>query len=159
MTAANSSTSPQPMQVRRRGGAKRGDHGTYVAPTAAPEAPQPAATARPAASGRIGTDGSDTSVAPRRRSRAAAPVSDAQRAASAAYDAKPKVIVRGVDVDVYHKLRAIYKHQLRSPDGIEGWSEFGRALLRDYVEGYEQEHGEMTGGEDVELPAGRRVGS
>ena len=28
-------SSPQPMEVRRRTGSKRGDHGTYVAPTAA----------------------------------------------------------------------------------------------------------------------------
>ena len=76
----------------------------------------------------------------------------------AAYDAKPKFIVRGVDDDVYYALRAIYKHQLHSPDGIEGWSEFGRHLLRDYVDQYEKQHGDMTGGEDVELPPGRRVG-
>lgn len=68
------------------------------------------------------------------------------------------MIVRGVDQEVYYKLRAIYKHQLRSPDGIEGWSEFGRQLLSDYVDQYEAQHGEMTGGEDVELPPGRRIG-
>lgn len=144
-------TSPQPMQVRRRGGAKRGDHGSYLAPTAAPPAP----TSEP--SGPISSDTSDPPAARARRRRAGKPVSEAQAAARAAYDAKPKVIVRGVDEDVYYKLRAIYKHQLHAPNGIEGWSEFGRQLLRNYVEQYERQHGEMTGGEDVELPSGRRV--
>lgn len=149
-------SSPQPMEVRRRTGSKRGDHGTYVAPTAAGPAAAADATAtrRSDTSGAIGSDG----AGPRRRKRVAQPVSDAQLAARAAYDAKPKFIVRGVDDDVYYALRAIYKHQLHSPDGIEGWSEFGRHLLRDYVDQYEKQHGDMTGGEDVELPPGRRVG-
>jgi hypothetical protein len=149
-------TSPQPMQVRRRSGAKRGDHGSYVTPTA-PTPTAPAPVSEP--SGPIGSDGSDRPATRTRQRRVGKPVTDAQAAARAAYDAKPKVIVRGVDEDVYHKLRAIYRHQLRSPDGIEGWSEFGRHLLRGYVEQYEQEHGQMTGGEDVELPPGRRVGT
>jgi hypothetical protein len=149
-------TQPQPMQVRRRGGATRGDHGSYVAPTVPPTAPATPASTPADSSSAIGPD-VPAGRSPR-RSRAAA-VSDAQRAAAAAYDAKPKVIVRGVDPDVYYKLRAIYKHQLHSPDGIEGWSEFGRQLLRNFVEQYESEHGEMTGGEDVELPPGRRVGT
>lgn len=152
-------TNPQPMQVRRRGGAKRGDHGTYVAPTAPPAATP--ATKTPTLSASSGSIGSDVSVpaSGRRPRRVARPVTDAQAAARAAYDAKPKVIVRGVEEDVYYKLRAIYKHQLRTPEGIEGWSEFGRQLLRDYVEGYEQAHGAMSGGENVELPPGRRIGS
>ncbi len=147
-------SSPQPLQVRRRGGAKRGDHGSYVAPEA-PKTPKTPGAPTPSAS--IGTD---TARSGRTRSgrTVGKPVTDAAAAAKAAYDAKPKVIVRGVDPDVYYKLRAIYKHQLRSPDGIEGWSEFGRQLLRDIVEQYEKEHGEMTGGENVELPAGRRMG-
>lgn len=148
-------TNPQPLQVRRRGGAKRPDHGTYVAPAASP-----ATTTTPAASVPSDAIGSDVPEPARpARRRASTSSSEARRAANAAYDAKPKVIVRGVDEDVYFKLRAIYKHQLRGPDGIEGWSEFGRQLLRDYVQQYENEHGEMTGGEDVELPPGRRVGT
>ena len=153
-------TSPQPMQMRRRGGAKRGDHGSYIAPEV--ETPAAQQTERPAPSmepsGAIGADTPRSAVASSRPRRVGKPITDAAAAAKAAYDAKPKVIFRGVDEDVYFKLRAIYKHQLRSPDGLEGWSEFGRQLLRDYVEQYEQTHGEMTGGEDVELPVGRRLG-
>jgi hypothetical protein len=79
-------------------------------------------------------------------------------AAKAAYDAKPKIIFRGVDEELYFKLRAIYKHQLRSADGVEGWSEFGReVLLRGFVAQYERDHGPMAGGEEVRLPSGRRV--
>jgi hypothetical protein len=149
-------SSPQPLQVRRRRGAKRGDHGSYVAPETTPPArPRPEPSA-PEPSGSIGTDGHRTTAA--RARRGGKPITEGAAAAKAAYDAKPKVIVRGVDEDVYFKLRAIYKHQLRRPDGIEGWSEFGRQLLRDYVERYEQAHGEMTGGENVKLPAGRRMG-
>ena len=150
---------PQPMEVRRRTGSKRGDHGTYVARTpAAPAAPaDTTATRQSDTSTAIGSDGAEHSGS-RQRRRVAQPVSDAQLAARAAYDAKPKFIVRGLDDDVYYALRAIYKHQLHRPDGIEGWSEFGRHLLRDYVDQYEQQHGDMTGGEDVELPPGRRVG-
>ena len=151
-------TSPQPLQVRRRGGAKRGDHGSYV--TAEPPESAETPTAAPTPSVPSASIGADTARSGRTRGRrtVGAPVTDAAAAAKAAYDAKPKVIVRGVDEDVYYKLRAIYKHQLRTPDGIEGWSEFGRQLLRDYVDQYEHEHGEMTGGENVELPAGRRIG-
>jgi hypothetical protein len=148
-------SNPQPLQVRRRGGAKRGDHGSYVAPEASESAEAPAS---PAPSASIGTD---TTRSGRSRGRRAVgrPVTDAAAAAKAAYDAKPKVIFRGVDEETYYKLRAIYKHQLRSPDGIEGWSEFGRAVvLQQFVDQYEKEHGEMTGGEHVELPAGRRMG-
>lgn len=147
-------SNPQPLQVRRRGGAKRGEHGSYVAPEA-PEAPETPVAPTPSAS--IGTDTPRSGRTPGRRT-VGKPVTDAAAAAKAAYDAKPKVIVRGVDEDVYYKLRAIYKHQLRTPEGIEGWSEFGRQLLRDFVDQYEKQHGEMTGGEDVELPAGRRMG-
>lgn len=152
-------SAPQPLQVRRRGGAKRGDHGTYVTPETTAPAAEPSSTPSTAASepsGSIGTDRPRSAGA--RGRRVGKPITDAAAAAKAAYDAKPKVIVRGVDEDVYFKLRAIYKHQLRSADGIEGWSEFGRQLLRDYVEEYEDAHGEMTGGEDVELPPGRRIG-
>lgn len=149
-------TSPQPMQVRRRGGAKRGDHGSYVAPATPPASSTPAVSEP---SGPISSDASDRSAPHAPRRRVGKPVTEAQAAARAAYDAKPKVIVRGVDEDVYYKLRAIYRHQLHTPGGIEGWSEFGRQLLRNYVVQYEQQHGEMTGGENVELPPGRRVGS
>ena len=148
-------TSPQPLQVRRRGGAKRGDHGSYVTPEPPDRPETPPTPSAPSES--IGTDTARSGHARSRRT-VGAPVTDAAAAAKAAYDSKPKVIVRGVDEDVYYKLRAIYKHQLRTPNGIEGWSEFGRQLLRDYVDHYEQQHGEMTGGENVELPAGRRIG-
>ncbi len=153
-------SSPQPMEVRRRTGSKRGDHGTYVAPTAAGPAAAAAADAtatRQSDTSAIESDGAKRSGSGRGR-RVVQPVSEAQLAARAAYDAKPKFIVRGLDDDVYYALRAIYKHQLHRPGGIEGWSEFGRHLLRDYVDQYEQQHGDMTGGEDVELPPGRRVG-
>ncbi len=151
-------SSPQPMEVRRRTGSKRGDHGTYVAPNpATPAAPAETTPRQSDTSGAIGSDGAERGGSGRRR-RVAQPVSEAQLAARAAYDAKPKFIVRGLDDDVYYALRAIYRHQLHSPDGIEGWSEFGRHLLRDYVDQYERQHGDMTGGEDVELPPGRRVG-
>ncbi len=150
-------TDPQPMKVRRRGGAKRGDHGSYVvaepqaqAAPAAPAddgpAPQPSRSIR-----------TDTTRSVTRTPREGQSISPAASAAKAAYDAKPKVIFRGVDQDVYYSLRAIYKHQLRSVDGIEGWSEFGRKLLRDYVDQYEQVHGEMVGGQEVTLPTGRRL--
>jgi hypothetical protein len=153
-------TSPQPMQMRRRGGAKRGDHGSYVAPAAeTPEArrPQkPAPNSKPSGANRTGTPRSAGAASGPRR--VGKPISEAAAAAKAAYDAKPKVIFRGVDEDVYFKLRAIYKHQLREADGVEGWSEFGRAVvLQQFVDQYEQVHGKMTGGENVQLPAGRRV--
>jgi hypothetical protein len=151
-------SSPQPMQMRRRGGAKRGDHGSFVGADATQAGPtEPAAT--PTASGAIGTDSTRSTTEPAAppRRRVAKPVADATAAAKAAYDARPKVIFRGVDEETYYKLRAIYKHQLRSADGIEGWSEFGRHLLSHYVDQYEQAHGEMTGGETVELPPGRRL--
>lgn len=145
-------TSPQPMQVRRRG-AKRGDHGTYVVPAAAPAETTPA--------GPIGTDTTrlvEPTASSWRRRTAAAP-SDATARAKAAYDARPKVIFRGVDEDTNDKLRAIYKHQLHQPDGIEGWSEWGRTILAEFVAQYERTHGEMTGGGHVELHPGRVAGS
>ena len=46
-------SSPQPMEVRRRTGSKRGDHGTYVAPTAAGPAAAAAADASDASIGHI----------------------------------------------------------------------------------------------------------
>ncbi len=145
-------SSPQPMQVTRRRGAKRGEHGTYVTPAVQPARETATSAATP--SGPIGTDSSRSAG----RRRVAKPVTDAVAAAKAAYDARPKVIFRGVDEDIYFKLRAIYKHQLRSAEGVEGWSEFGRAVvLQRFVDSYEQVHGEMSGGEDVELPSGRRV--
>lgn len=152
-------SSPQPMTVRRRGGAKRGDHGSFVGaePTQA-VAQEPAVGAD--TSGTIGTDNTRSARAVAGRRRATKPATDATAAAKAAYDARPKVIFRGVDEETYYKLRAIYKHQLRSADGVEGWSEFGRAVvLQRFVEQYEQVHGEMTGGEAVELPSGRTVGT
>src|SRR5206468_2947503 len=109
----------------------------YVAPEPSKPAQAPAAPT-PSEPGRT-----DTPRSGRGRRTVGKPVTDAAAAAKAAYDAKPKVIIRGVDEDVYYKLRAIYKHQLRTADGIEGWSEFGRKLLRDYVDQYEREHGEM----------------
>ena len=145
-------TSPQPMQMRRRGGAKRGDHGSYVA--GEPDQPTSAASAPAAA---VGADATRPAAAGRRR--VGKPITEAAAAAKAAYDAKPKVIFRGVDEELYFKLRAIYKHQLRNADGIEGWSEFGRAVvLQQFVDQYEQVHGRMVGGEDVKLPPGRRMG-
>lgn len=146
-------SNPQPLKVRRRGGAKRGDHGSYVA-TEPASPPAADATTPPAAA----TDASATSSsAVGRPRRVGKPVSDVTAAAKATYDAKPKVIFRGVDDDTYYALRAIYKHQLRTPNGVEGWSEWGRQLLCKFVEQYEAEHGAMTGGEDVKLPAGRRL--
>jgi len=145
-------SNPQPMQVRR-GGAKRGEHGTYVAPAATAAGPPPASRPAPR-SEPIGTDSARTSGG-RSRVKAAAPISDATARAKAAYDAKPKVIFRGVDEEINAKLRAIYKHQLHQAGGVEGWSEWGRGVLQQIVDQYEQVHGEMTGGEDVHLQPGR----
>ncbi len=151
-------TDPQPMKLGR-GGAKRGDHGSYVTPEPQAEAGLPAAAADPGSAPELSRSiGTDTPRSVTRTRRVGKSITPAAAAAKAAYDAKPKVIFRGVDEDVYYKLRAIYKHQLRSADGIEGWSEFGRAVvLQTFVDQYEQAHGEMAGGEDVELPTGRRL--
>lgn len=151
-------TDPQPMKLRR-GGAKRGDHGSYVTPEPQAEAGPPTSGDNAPAPEPSRSIGTDTPRSVTRTRRVGKSITPAAAAAKAAYDAKPKVIFRGVDEDVYYKLRAIYKHQLRSADGIEGWSEFGRAVvLQSFVDQYEQVHGEMAGGEDVELPTGRRLG-
>jgi len=144
-------TSPQPMQLRRRGGAKRGDHGSYVAQTEASQVPT---TSDPSRS--IGTDNSPS----RSSADSGTPpvTSTATARAKAAYDAKPKVIFRGVDEEVDAKLRAIYKHQLHQPGGVEGWSEWGRTILEEVVAQYEQHHGNMAGGETVRLRPGRIKG-
>ncbi len=143
-------TSPQPMQLRRRGGAKRGDHGSYVAPTEPSDVPTPSDHSES-----IGTDHSRSAA-----NRGAQPeiTSSATARAKAAYDAKPKVIFRGVDEEVDAKLRAIYKHQLHQPGGVEGWSEWGRTVLEEFVAQYEQRHGAMAGGESVQLRPGRIKG-
>lgn len=130
------STAPQPMNIRRQG-AKRGDHGPYIDP----ETP----------TDYIGTDTTRAARTPRG-------AGDSTARAKAAYDARPKVIFRGVEPDTDAKLRAIYRHQLHRPGGIEGWSEWGRTLLDDFIDRYEREHGDV--GEDTEpLRAGRRTGT
>lgn len=141
----------QPMSLRR-GGAKRGNHGTIL--TSAPADPTPSES--------IGTDTTRTERPPARaassstprQAAAAAPVSDAAARAKAAYDAKPKVIFRGVDKETADKLQAIYKHQLHQPGGVEGWSEWGRILLRDLVAQYEKKHGPVEVA-PVKLRSGR----
>jgi hypothetical protein len=143
-------STPQPMAVRRRGGAKRGDHGSYVTPVA------PALNVSEPSS-RIGTD----SPAPSNRggSTAATTPSDSAARAKAAYDAKPKVVFRAVDEDTVDRLKAIYKDQLHKPGGIEGWSEWGRSLLERIVDQYEQDNGPLPTGHDIQLRAGRVAGS
>jgi hypothetical protein len=145
-------STPQPMTVRR-GGAKRGDHGPYVAPvTAAPEVSEP--------TGRIGADTAQPAATPARgRRTVAATPSDAAARAKAAYDAKPKVIFRGVEGDTVDRLKAMYKDQLHKPGGIEGWSEWGRSLLESIVDQYEQTNGPLPAGQDVQLRPGRVAGT
>ncbi len=144
-------TSPQPMQLRRRGGAKRGDHGSYVAQTEVFQAPT--------TSDSLGSIGTDSPSSRSSVDRGTPPVtSNATARAKAAYDAKPKVIFRGVDEEVDAKLRAIYKHQLHQPGGVEGWSEWGRTILEEVVAQYEHHHGNMAGGETVRLRPGRIKG-
>jgi hypothetical protein len=60
-------------------------------------------------------------------------------------------------VDVTVQVQVIYK--ARNCRALFDWSEFGRQLLSNYVDQYEAEHGEMAGGEDVELPLGAAWGS
>lgn len=152
--AATPSHAPWPLQ---KTGVKRGDHGSYVAPetrsassrprrwTPIPREPsKPSATRQPERSNP--------------RPDAARPVTDAAATAKAAYDPKSKVIRPRLDEDVDYRLRATCKHQLRSPAGIENWSEFGRHLLRSIVDQYEKDHGELASGEHVQLPAGCRMG-
>lgn len=146
-------SSPQPMAVRR-GGAKRGDHGSYVTPVAA----SPAEVSEP--SGRIGADTARTGAAPARGRRTVTPTpSDAAARAKAVYDAKPKVIFRAVDEDTAYKLKAMYQDQLRKPGGIEGYSEWGRALLKQLVDQYEQDNGPLPSGQDIQLRPGRVAGT
>jgi len=139
------------MQLRRRGGAKRGDHGSYVTPTEVSQAPTTLDS-----SGSIGTDSSSSRSSVDRGTPPATSYATAR--AKAAYDAKPKVIFRGVDEEVDAKLRAIYKHQLHQPGGVEGWSKWGRTILEEVVAQYEQHHGNMAGGETVRLRPGRIKG-
>ena len=146
-------STPQPMAVRR-GGAKRGDHGPYVAPVAAP-APE---VSDP--TGRIGADTAQPVAAPARGRRTVTPTpSDAAARAKAAYDAKPKVTFRAVEQDTVDRLKAMYKDQLHKPGGIEGWSEWGRCLLEQIVDQYEQANGPLPTGQDVQLRPGRVAGS
>jgi hypothetical protein len=133
-------TDPQPLGLRR--GARRGDHGTFITP-------HDGSPSEPVAP--IGTDTTRTTPnEPQTRQS-----SDATARAKAAYDRRPKVIFRGVDQATYDKLRAIYKHQLHQPGGIEGWSEWGRQLLATFVTQYEQDHGELLSAGSVLLPSGR----
>lgn len=172
----SSTSNPQPMQVRR-GGAKRGDHGTYLAArTQETEHPQPPAPTPSGPISPIGTDPTplDTvgtvgtigpnpvlsdSILPKDRSAQPPPPyrpTDAAARAKAAYDAKPKVIFRGVDELVNGKLRAIYKHQLHQPGGVEGWSEWGRlAVLEAFINAYERQNGKIDADPNVQLKAGR----
>jgi hypothetical protein len=146
-------STPQPMAVRR-GGAKRGEHGSYVAPVTAPpaEVPEP--------SDRIGADTPRPVTAPARGRRTVTPTpSDAAARAKAVYDAKPKVIFRAVDEDTAYKLKAMYQDQLRKPGGIEGYSEWGRAVLKQLVDQYEQANGPLPNGQDIRLRPGRVAGS
>lgn len=155
-------TQPQPMQLRR-GGAKRGDHGSYVAPPPPDQADADvdttptAPTAPTALTESIGADNAPSAAVEPRGRRTVTPAGDATARAKAAYDARPKITFRGVDEDVAGKLKAIYKDQLHRPGGVEGWSEWGRSLLAEIVTQYEQRHGDMSGGEDVQLRAGRVV--
>lgn len=142
--------SPQPMQLRR-GGARRGDHGTFVSA----EQRVPTTESEPSASAAMADKHSKPDVlgaAPELESiqRAVSVLngsddtgtaSSALARAKAAYDAKPKVIFRGIDAETNDKLRGIYKHQLHRPGGIEGWSEWGRSVLAQFVADYEAEHG------------------
>jgi hypothetical protein len=146
-------TSPQPMRLRR-GGAKRGDHGSYLAP-AANQAP-PTESSVPA--GPIGAD-NPRSGASSPGLQTLKPAGESTARAKAAYDARPKVTFRGIDEEIADKLKAIYKHQLHTPGGVEGWSEWGRTVLEEFVNQYEQVHGDMSGGQDVKLRAGRIAGT
>jgi hypothetical protein len=169
----SSTSNPQPMQVRR-GGAKRGDHGTYLAArTQETEHPQPPAPTPSVPISPIGTDPtsvnafdtiahnpvqSDPILSNDRNAQPSPPYrpTDAAARAKAAYDAKPKVIFRGVDEIVNGKLRAIYKHQLHQPGGVEGWSEWGRlAVLEAFIAAYERENGKIDADPSVQLKAGR----
>lgn len=169
----SSTSNPHPMQVRR-GGAKRGDHGTYLAArTQETEHPQPPAPTPSGPISPIGTDPtpvnafdtighdpvlSDPILSNDKNAQPPPPYrpTDAAARAKAAYDAKPKVIFRGVDEIVNGKLRAIYKHQLHQPGGVEGWSEWGRlAVLEAFIAAYERENGKIDADPSVQLKAGR----
>ncbi|SOD72877.1 hypothetical protein SAMN05892883_2196 [Jatrophihabitans sp. GAS493] len=147
-------STPQPLNMRR-GGAKRGNNGSYVTP--APVAPA-AEVSEP--SDRIGTDTARTTSAPARGRRTVTPrPSDAAARAKAAYDAKPKVIFRAVDEDTAYKLKAMYQDQLHKPGGIEGYSEWGRVMLKQLVDQYEQANGPLPTGHDIQLRPGRVAGT
>jgi len=167
------------MQVGRRGGAKRGDHPTFVAAgmeqhaisaetlsvSIRPEPPDALRTDT-ALAGHIADSPSvsvpidpvvpDMSPLPLT---ADIKVSAAAARAKAAYDARPKVVFRGVDQEVNDKLRAIYKHQLHQRGGVEGWSEWGRTVLEGYIGDYERVHGAVPVELMGPLRAGRRPGS
>ena len=146
-------STPQPMAVRR-GGVKRGDHGPYVAPVAA------SAPALSEPSSRIGTDRSRSATPSARARRPVQPTSsDAAARAKAAYDAKPKVTFRAVDEDTVDQLKAMYQDQLHKPGGIEGWSEWGRTLLKQLVDQYEQANGPLPTGQNIQLRPGRVAGT
>ncbi len=159
-----SSPNPQAMQVRRQGGAKRGDHPAFVSgPNRDDDVSVPIGTETPrkisagpipiipTVSDPIATVVPDPALRPPE-----AKITDATARAKAAYDAKPKVIFRGVDTEVNGKLRAIYKHQLHQPGGIEGWSEWGRTILEAVIENYEHAHGPLVVEPASPLRSGRR---
>lgn len=86
-------------------------------------------------------------------------LTEASAAAKAGYDARPKVLWKDVDPALEAKLRAIYRHQLRHGEGVEGWSEFGRTVvLTQFIEAYEERHGEIPVDDaPVRLKPGTRV--
>ena len=160
-------TDPQPMKVRRRSGpksgAKRGDHGRYVAlgsPT--PADPVAAMSTDDLVAGDADRSADEHSARARTAQRrepaattTAKPPSPAQRQSKADYDARPKVIFRGVSQDTYLKLRAMYRRQLGDKDGVLGWSEWGWHILDGVVAQEEQQRGELDTDVDIELPVGR----
>lgn len=154
---------PQPMKVRRRGGAKRGDHGTYVAPETHSDTDAGGDTdtiteTAAAGAGRAAAETRSRQRGDGRRSRAdetTSTITPGQRQSKANYDARPKVIFRGVSQDTYLKLRAMYRRQLRDDDGVLGWSEWGRYILDGVVALEEKRHGELDTAVEIALPVGQ----
>lgn len=155
---------PQPMKVRRRDGVKRGDHGTYVAPETHADTDAGGDTdtiteAPAAGADRAAAESRSRQRANERRSQvdktSASSITPGQRQSKAAYDARPKVIFRGVSQETYLKLRAMYRRQLRDDDGVLGWSEWGRYILDGVVALEEQQHGELDTAVAVDLPVGQ----
>jgi hypothetical protein len=139
---------PRPMQVvRPRTGVARGDHGTFTDPVA-PQSERPAA-----GSSRPDPDVSESTTADLRA--AGSRTTSTAASSKANYDARGKIIWRGVDDETYGKLRAMYREQLRREDGIDGWSEWGRYVLQRMVAEYETRHGELDPTAHVALRSGR----